>query len=75
MGSIITKIYDDYDAYRELCEILQLQPEAIDKFYDHQRQVLEKLGFSDIYDFFLNNRRREVRNTKIETILDKSWID
>lgn len=71
MGSIITKIYDDYDAYREMCQTLELQPEAIDKFYYHQRSVLENLGFSDIADFFLSIRRSEIRNKKINNILEK----
>ncbi len=71
MGSIISKIYDDYDAYRELCQILNLQPEAIDKFYHHQHTLLSQLGFDDIYDFFVNHRRLEIRNTKIDSIIDK----
>ena len=71
MGSIISKIYDDYDAYRELCQILNLQPEAIDKFYQHQHTLLSQLVFDDIYDFFVNHRRLEIRNKKIDSIIDK----
>jgi len=71
MGSIISKIYDDYDAYRELCQILNLQPEAIDKFYQHQHTLLSQLGFDDISDFFVNHRRLEIRNKKIDSIIDK----
>jgi len=71
MGSIITKIYDDYDAYREMCQTIEIQPEAIDKFHDHQRKVLDNLGFSDITDYFLSIRRSKIRSEKIDTIFDK----
>jgi hypothetical protein len=69
MGSIISKIYDDYDAYREICQILKTPPEAIDKFYSHQNNLLSQLGFKDIYEFFVNHRRLEIRNKKIDDII------
>ena len=42
MGNILSKIADDYNDYRELCEANKILPkDIIDDFYAHEKQVRE----------------------------------
>ncbi len=47
MGSIISKIYDDYDEYSTLCDILKIEAIPIrnegKSFYNHAEEVLAAL--------------------------------
>lgn len=68
MGSILSKIDDDYDDYLILCKDLGLIPK-INAFYEHQKEILNHLGFSSLYQFRESERKKKLRDSKINDIL------
>ncbi|MFW5847762.1 MAG: hypothetical protein ACOCVF_02470 [bacterium] len=45
MGSILTKIYDDYDTYIEFCKLVNEQPVNIENFIDHETELMKKHNY------------------------------
>ena len=68
MGDSRTKYYDDWDDYRDFCDSLKIQPK--DDFYGHERLLLEELGFKSKYDYYASLRKAEVRDKKIDSIIN-----
>jgi hypothetical protein len=70
MGSSISAIYDDYDDYKSLCESFGIETKGIySGFYEHQREILNNLGFKSIYDYWEDNKKKDKRNKQIDEIL------
>jgi len=68
MGDSRTKYYDDWDDYRDFCDSLKIQPK--DDFYTHQRELLNELGFKHLNEYYESLRKVEIRDNKINQILD-----
>lgn len=68
MGDSRTKYYDDWDDYRDFCDSLKIQPK--DDFYIHLRELLNELGFKNLNEYYESLRKIEVRDKKINQILD-----
>jgi hypothetical protein len=60
--------YDDWDDYRDFCDSLKIKPK--DDFYKHQQEILNELGFENLYEYYQNLRTIELRDEKINQILD-----
>jgi hypothetical protein len=69
MGSIISKINDDYEDYLYICEELNILPKEMCNMYNHEREILKEIGFSSKYDFFKSLIRSEEIDSKISDIL------
>jgi hypothetical protein len=73
MGSLVSKIYDDYDDYEHICKMLKEKTVGVhDSFYKHEEKVLAKHGFKDKHDYFEFLRKQEERDKKIGKILGES---
>lgn len=70
MGSLASRYYDDWDDYKEFCESLVV--ETKDDFYKHEKELLEELGFKNKSEYYLSIRKSEIRNKKIESLLNNS---
>lgn len=74
MGDSTNTYYDDLDDYKNFCEVLGVEIK-MDDFYKHERQLLEELGFASKYDYYVSLRRSEVRNRKIDSILNPESVE
>lgn len=71
MGSILSKIAEDYDEYWELCQSLKISPKGVtDDFYEHQKQVLNQVG-----DEQGSSLEPSVNSTRIEDDPEKRHWD
>ena len=76
MGSSISAIYDDYDDYEHFCKHLGVETVYLGSkrngksFYDHQRELLQELGFNHIMDYYAMLRKAEERDKRIDEILE-----
>jgi hypothetical protein len=68
MGDSRSKYYDDLDDYNHFCKILGVKTK--DDFYKHERLLLEELGFKNKYDYYASLRKAEVRDKKIDSIIN-----
>lgn len=68
MGNSLSKYYDDWDDYRDFCDSLKIQPK--DDFYTHQRELLNELGFKYLNEYYESLRILEIRDKKINQILE-----
>jgi len=68
MGNSLSKYYDDCDDYRDFCDSLKIQPK--DDFYTHQRELLNELGFKYLNEYYESLRILEIRDKKINQILE-----
>ena len=50
MGSIISKIKDDYDDYQDLCDLLEIESKSIEQMYSHEYEILKEYGCDSSYD-------------------------
>ena len=69
MGDSRSKYYDDLDDYNHFCETLGVERQ-MDDFYKHERLLLEELGFKNKYDYYASLRKAEVRDKKIDSIIN-----
>lgn len=69
MSDSRTKYYDDWDDYMDFCESLKIQPK--DDFYKHKSELLKELGFKHLNEYYENLKVIELRNKKINQILDQ----
>jgi len=66
MGSIISKIYDDYDTYTEMCKIKGIEPMDIrdkdekgNSWFVIMNQWVKKDGCKSEYEWFSKNSKPE----------------
>lgn len=55
MGSICSKIRDDYDDYVKFCKMVNETPvddRGEKSFYDHQRELCDKHGYVGINEIY-----------------------
>jgi hypothetical protein len=52
MGSIISKINDDYLEYKELCKLLSIEPRDIREMYSHENDILSEYKCESTYELF-----------------------
>ncbi len=72
MGSSISSIYDDYDDYEYICKLNNIKTVNLFNpggFYEHEKKILESLGFKSKYSYFSHLNKVEERNKKINNIL------
>lgn len=70
MGSSISAIYDDYDDYQHLCEVLDIQPVDIrDGFYQHEQQILKERGYTNAYQLYEDLKKQKLRDDKIKEVI------
>jgi len=71
MGSIISKINDDYDDYKYFCKILKVESmNCVGGFYEHQKELLNQLGFKCIEDYYAMLSKAKNRENNINDILN-----
>ena len=68
MGDSRSAYYDDLDDYNHFCKTLG--DKTKDDFYEHERLLLEELGFKSKYDYYASLRKAEVREKKIDSIIN-----
>jgi hypothetical protein len=68
MGSSISKIYDDYDDYKYICQLLNEKPLDISKFMKHEDEILTKNGYKDKYDLFEKSHKQKQRENKLNNL-------
>jgi hypothetical protein len=68
MGDSRSKYYDDWDDYIDFCESLKVQTK--EDFYTHQRELLNKLGFKNLNEYYNSIKISEIRDKKINQILN-----
>lgn len=68
MGDSRSAYYDDLDDYNHFCKTLGVKTK--DDFYEHERLLLEELGFKSKYDYYASLRKAEVREKKIDSIIN-----
>jgi hypothetical protein len=68
MGDSRSAYYDDLDDYNHFCKTLGVKTK--DGFYEHERLLLEELGFKSKYDYYASLRKAEVREKKIDSIIN-----
>jgi hypothetical protein len=68
MGDSRSAYYDDLDDYNHFCKTLGVMTK--DDFYEHERLLLEELGFKNKYDYYASLRKAEVRDKKIDSIIN-----
>lgn len=69
MGSSLSKIYDDYDDYVEMCKIIGVDIQW-SNFYIHQKEILKSFGCNTVQDFFEEVQKKRKREDKIDSIID-----
>jgi hypothetical protein len=69
MGSIISKINDDYSDYQFLCERLNIESKCIQDMYSHERDILKEYGCKSTYELFENIKKSEKIDNKISSII------
>lgn len=69
MGDSRSKYYDDLDDYNHFCETLGVEKKE-NSFYEHEDQLLKELGFTSKYDYYASLRKAEVRDKKIDSIIN-----
>jgi len=70
MGSILSKLYDDYDDYKYFCKTLNVEHVSRNGFYEHERVLLEKLGFKSMEDYYAVLNAVKNRDNNINDILN-----
>ena len=68
MGSIISKINDDYEDYLYICEKLNIFPKEMHNMYKHESEILKGIGYNSKYDFFKSLTRIDEIDSKISDI-------
>lgn len=71
MGSIMSKIYDDYDDYLNICGELNIFPKDVSESYTHLDDILKERGYKNKYDFYKRIRMSESREEKINQIFNQ----
>ena len=69
MGSIISKIYDDYDGYQDLCKMLNIESKCIQDMYSHESDILKEYGCKSTYELFENIKKSKKIDNKISSII------
>ena len=69
MGSIISKINDDYEDYLYICDKLNIFPKEMHNMYKHESEILKEIGYNSKYDYFKSLIRSEEIDNKISDIL------
>jgi len=73
MGSGLSKMYDDYDDYKYICENLgEKITRGYTDFLSHENMILNKHGFKDKYNYFEYLRKQEDRDKKLKKVLGNS---
>jgi len=70
MGSLMSKIRDDYDGYLYLCEVIGIESKEMSKMFEHEVEILNSLGFKSRYDYYEHLRKIEQRDNKIDSIIE-----
>jgi hypothetical protein len=55
MGSLVSKVWDDYQTYREMCEVVNREPKAIrfeGSWYTEMRTMIEEAGVKSDTEWF-----------------------
>jgi hypothetical protein len=68
IGSMRKGCDHDLDDYNHFCKTLGVLTQ--DDFYKHERLLLEELGFKNKYDYYASLRKAEVRDKKIDSIIN-----
>jgi len=70
MGSLMSKIRDDYDGYIHLCDTLGIKSKEMSEMFEHEIEILNSLGFKSRYEYYDHLRKIEQRDNKIDSIIE-----
>ena len=68
-------MYDDHDDYKHFCKDIGVEPLGIyssggKSFYEHEKELLEQLGFKYLHDYYYAMRKAEERDKQIDSIIN-----
>jgi len=70
MGSLMSKIRDDYDGYIHFCDTLGIKSKEMSEMFKHEIEILNSLGFKSRYEYYDHLRKIEQRDNKIDSIIE-----
>ena len=74
MGSSMSAMYDDYDDYKFFCDYIGVDYVGIystgKSFRDHEKELLEKLGFKYLHDYYEAMQKAKKRDEQINSIIN-----
>ncbi len=53
MGSILSKISNDYENYESLCGFLNIKPKSVSSFIEHEEQILKDNNLTKTYNGYI----------------------